>query len=83
MTTSKTEDGGPAFPSPSFRDPDGFKVADAQHGMSLRDYFAGQALIGLIASNDEGAGDRLDEVPAYAYQIADAMLAARSTGGQS
>jgi hypothetical protein len=43
----------------------------------LRDYFAAKAMQGLIASNDEGAGDRIDEVPMYAYLIADAMLKAR------
>lgn len=47
-------------------------------GMSLRDYFAAKAMQGLIASNDPGAGDRIDEVPVYAYLIADAMLKARS-----
>lgn len=50
---------------------------DESNLMELRDYFAGQALAGLIASNDEGAGDRIDEVPGYAYAIADAMLEAR------
>lgn len=30
---------------------------------------------GLIASNDDGAGDRLSELPEYAHQIADAMIA--------
>lgn len=38
----KPKDGGPAFPS---TDAKGF----TSDGMSLRDYFAGQALAGLIA----------------------------------
>ena len=46
--------------------------------LGLRDWFAGQALVGLIASNDPGAGDRIEEIPWYAYSIADAMLAART-----
>lgn len=46
-------------------------------GMTLRDYFAAQALAALIASNDEGAGDRIEDIPTYAYQIAEAMLKAR------
>lgn len=48
-----------------------------QRGMDLRDYLAAHAMQGLIASNDEGAGDRLEELPEYAYAIADAMLRAR------
>jgi hypothetical protein len=53
-------------------------IVGSNGGMSLRDYFAAKALQGLIASNDENAGDRIDELPAYAYQIADAMLKERS-----
>ncbi len=77
------KDGGPAFPRPVSEDrysgdqPDGNCTVPDQCGMSLRDWFAGQALCGLIASNDENAGDRLEELPGYAYQIADAMLAQR------
>jgi hypothetical protein len=66
---AKTEDGGYAYPTHA--------AHGNQPGMTLRDYFAGLALAALVAAGDEGAGDRLTEVPAYAYQIADAMLAAR------
>jgi hypothetical protein len=59
----------PAFPN-NF-------ISEDRRGMSLRDYFAAKAMQGLIASNDDGAGDRIDEVPIYAYMIADAMLKAR------
>jgi hypothetical protein len=65
--------GGPAFPF-------SFEVAGDHrwaHGMTLRDYFAAEAMKGLIASNDEGAGDRILDVPTYAYEIADGMLEAR------
>jgi hypothetical protein len=68
MKAGEQKDGGQAFPRP-------FEGAT---GMTLRDYFAAAALTGLIASNDEGAGDRLTEIPEYAYQIADAMLKERS-----
>lgn len=47
-------------------------------GMTLRDYFAAKAMAALVASNDEGAGDRITDIPGYAYEIADAMLAARA-----
>lgn len=60
------KNGGPALPGRS-----------GNPGMTLRDYFAAMAMQGLIASNDEGAGDRLEDIPRYAYDIADAMLKAR------
>jgi hypothetical protein len=67
-------DGGSAFPfgKKNFTD-------DWSHGMSLRDWFAGQALTGLISGALTNA-DRLGEVRAYtvkSYELADAMLAAR------
>ena len=59
------DDGGDAFPHP-----------DGSFGMSLRDYFAGQALAGMCANPD-----LTSFLPApmacAAYKIADAMLAAR------
>ena len=73
---SDTKDnGGTAFPGPSFTrtgHPNGHSM-----GMSLRDWFAGQALAGLVRSEQpEGfpawVGHALD-----AYALADAMLEAR------
>ena len=74
---SVREDGGPAFPT------DGFKYSlehgDHQSGMSLRDWFAGQALVGLTR---EISGDvtvhRRNGIVSDAYELADAMLAERS-----
>lgn len=82
MMKETPDDGGPAFPlpppNPASHVGSGVMTGYAvTYGMSLRDYFAAQALVGLIASNDEGAGDRIEEVPSYAYQIADAMIEAR------
>lgn len=42
-------------------------------GMTLRDYFAGQALVALVARDNSSAG--IDA--AHAYLIADAMLEER------
>jgi hypothetical protein len=71
----KVKDGGAAFPS-SFR----YDLEDwADPGMSLRDWFAGQALTGLCANvawNGLGAGG-INVLAIDAYSIADAMLAAR------
>jgi len=80
--TDEPNDGGSAFPYPSEKMEDGQPLYPPGYGMSLRDWFAGQALMGLIASNDHEAGDRIDELPCYSYHIADAMLKERK-GDQS
>jgi len=75
---SEINDGGPAFPRPFSADDVDPDISYPAHvGMLLRDYFAAKAMAALIASNDDGAGDRIDDIPQYAYQIADAMLKAR------
>ena len=65
-------DGGPAFPP--MHNPD-----THASGMSLRDWFAGQALAGILRDNHTGCAnsDRQDQLSRLAYQMADAMLAAR------
>ena len=62
---TQPNDGGPAFPSDR---------ADRE-GMSLRDWFAGQALAGLCSGNLPFCPG---QVSATAYAYADAMLKARS-----
>jgi len=67
-------DGGPAFPSEG-------RIGDVPYvmtntGMSLRDWFAGQALVGLM-SNPAGTNHLYQELCKYAYGTADAMLAER------
>jgi hypothetical protein len=69
--------GGPAFPNPEMS-VSHFGHAEGYTGMSLRDYFAGQALVGLLAGH---YSDFPREAPIKAYQIADAMLARRAEGG--
>lgn len=63
-------DGGPAFPAEGGHD-SGLHPAP---GMALRDYFAGQALIGAATNI---ADFTIGEAARRAYQYADAMLAAR------
>lgn len=66
-------DGGPAFPRM------GNEVTDKQDGMSLRDYFAGQALEGMHARDTYDAGQSMPHQRArLAYTDADAMLAERA-----
>ena len=61
-----TKDGGPAFPSTHSAD-----------GMSLRDWFAGQALADLASVDRDVEMFGVDEVAKECYQLADAMLAHR------
>ena len=49
----------------------------AEHGMTLRDYFAGQALVGLIARCPLGRLPDDDDIADAAYYIATAMLETR------
>jgi hypothetical protein len=70
------EDGGPAFPTLEAITNTG--ATRTKRGMSLRDWFAGQALVGLLI--DEGIGDSGDHIDATcrdAYRYADEMLKAR------
>ena len=67
-----TKDGGPAFPH---RTPD----SGGYPGMSLRDYFTGQALVGIAANPEKYNSDPL-VMTRSAVRLADdtiAMLAQR------
>jgi len=70
---TKISNGGPAFPVSSV---DGY----FQFGMTLRDWFAGQALAGLCASAS-GIGIPSDEMAGIAYSRADAMIAEGNKDG--
>ncbi len=68
------ETGGTAFPLPL-----GGETVEGQEGMTLRDYFAAKAMQGILACPRGYEGDRdTNQGRAYlAYDIADAMIAAR------
>jgi hypothetical protein len=70
-------DGGPAFPRPESRGTSGAITLHGQNGMTLRDYFAGQALTSMTAAPDYSKGPCNGAMAVRAYLIADAMLAAR------
>lgn len=70
---STINDGGPAFPHQDW-DP-AIHAQRREHGMSLRDWFAGQALAGMCA--DPSRDGTVAVYAAGAYEHADAMLAAR------
>lgn len=65
--------GGPAFPRPWVGSPQGDEFDPGEDGMTLRDYFAGQALAGLAGS----FGQMVVPCAELCYKIADAMLEAR------
>lgn len=70
-------DGGPAFPTADGNASDGEKTVEyssTERGMSLRDWFAGQCIVGYDPAGREAA----ETLARSAYQMADAMLAARS-----
>ena len=69
---STKPDGGPAFPTSPNGD-DSEWAAARTGGMMLRDWFAGQALVGLLAFDTDDAQTSARE----AYEHADAMLAER------
>lgn len=76
---SAISDGGPAFPRPVSEIQGTCITHASQSGMSLRDYFAGQALEAFLGGEDPT--NLQNEVGAYAvtaYSIADAMLLERN-----
>jgi len=75
---SQTNDDEPAFPVP-IDTREGMGPQFRECGMTLRDYFAAQALTGLIARTDSRG--KPDDFAGWAYRYADEMLAAR--GGAS
>lgn len=86
------DDGGPAFPQTRFEvDSEGGSSLETTYGMTLRDWFAGQALMGecarlasdrvarRLASAADDSGDLPEQILAdWCFKLADAMLSARS-----
>jgi len=73
------DDGGPAFPRAGFlSEIETPEQVIAQYenkpeqGMTLRDYFAGQALAGILSSDNKPECD--DRKAEWAYSLADSML---------
>lgn len=74
-------DGASQHPTP--------KGYERQYGMTLRDYFAGQALAGLISTGKTPSAPKFKGqtgsqwFASEAYGYADAMLAEREKGGDA
>jgi hypothetical protein len=74
--TAPKDDGGSAFPG--VKTVIGMIEPQPTPGMSLRDWFAGQALTGMLLAPTAVPRDRAAEIIARsAYAMADALLAAR------
>jgi len=68
----------PAFPAMHY------DLADNEHGLTMRDYFAAKAMTGLIAHEQKAShlsganiGDFDERVAFAAYRYADAMMSRR------
>jgi hypothetical protein len=82
------KDGGPAFPCSTWTEKNGVQIGTPASGMSLRDYFAAKALLGLwsnanfttAALSKCDTHEKMDAVMSVrAYSMADAMLAVRDS----
>lgn len=90
----KVEDGGRAFPFHELSQEDAAAVGGVRGqypGLSLRDWFAGQALAGFSATVSANGLKLMQPEPTYpiersyavaAYRLADALLAERKRGGE-
>lgn len=72
----KKETGGPAYPHTVLGDLG--QTCEVCEGMTLRDYFAAQALAGICAHSDSWGQTSISDVAGTAYEVADAMLKERS-----
>lgn len=69
--------GGPAFPHPDY-------LAQGWEGMTLRDYFAAKAMASFISKGDgfseqfTSDDDHDDKISRWSYEMADAMMKART-----
>lgn len=75
---SKPETGGSAFPIPPFVDENGRVHQYPEPGMTLRQYYAGQALLGILsgpASREGVPRKEWFDIPKEAFALADAMIA--------
>ncbi len=70
MSEKKT--GGPAFPVEETADING------NEGMTLRDYFAGQAVIGFMVGVEYRNVSSMEDVAEVSYKLADDMIKERT-----
>lgn len=76
--------GGPAFPSGESYTVNGNlnQKSPLHRGMTIRDYFAAQAMQSLLAGNIFGSGEYLKEMASHSYKVADAMIKQREESNE-
>ena len=74
MRDTKIDDGGPAFPCDVQVEDNSGSHYEEHYGLTMRDWFAGKALAGLVQNGKYASG----QIAQSAYSFADAMLAARN-----
>lgn len=76
---TQRNEGSPAFPVPGLSQLPNDQFLHPHHGMSLRDYFAAQAMPEVWRDIPEDANrlQALSYLGRCSYEMADAMLAAR------
>ena len=80
-THTSTETGGPAFPMPTGAEPRVDVTTHYNEGMTLLDYFAGQALAAVIGDHQKDKYITFEMTAIDAYAYAQAMLAERKRRG--
>lgn len=70
------ETGGSAFPVTGLSGLPNDQFIYPDGGMTLRDYFAGKAISGIVSGGTQG--DSIQSLANLAYMISDAMIAERS-----
>lgn len=90
MTWAHTPENPAAFPLPDHYSHDGIALSEGSRGMTLRDYFAGQALAPVMstaqnlgASTHADRAEQFGMIAGWMYEMADAMLAARATSKEA
>ena len=72
-----TDTGGPAFPTKNYAAIQPLAEGYSE-GMTLRDWFAGMAMQGMVARDTEPSPERVPIIVKSAYIMADAMLKERN-----
>jgi hypothetical protein len=79
MIVDNLKSGGYGIHDSGSNEPKQYGVAYIAPGISLRDYFAGQALAGKLSTKSSAGFDKIDyaNMAEFSYRMADAMIAER------
>lgn len=80
---AEIEDGGPAFPRPGMGHPDTGMVDYPEIGMTLRQWYSGQATAGLVQVDGYGDNHWPRNIAKDALAVADALIAEERHGQEA